>query len=81
MLYLQIIHYRWQTPTVWKNFDGCTILITLSPSEVEHHNGYMNFCEPIGVNREWLLDQDEKTFFIFQFRLRIDVVCRSYLCC
>ena len=40
--------------TVWKNFDGRTILITLGPyHEIERHKRYMNFCELIGLNREW----------------------------
>jgi hypothetical protein len=39
---------------VWKNIDGCTILIILSSyHEIERHKGYMDFRELIGLNREW----------------------------
>jgi len=31
-----------QSPTVWKNFDGCTTLIMLSTCEPKHYIGYTN---------------------------------------
>jgi hypothetical protein len=41
-------------PSVWKNFGGCTILITLGHYyEIDRRNGYMNFRELIGCKRKW----------------------------